>query len=891
MKRYIFAIVLIFLLALSAFSQVKRVGNQIFINDELTPLTMATHVTDVNDIPLYKDLGFNCLLLELNSRGSYALEWADNMIKSAQEHDLYVLLSFADGTWCNDLFYDPYDEEYLTRVNRYVSTIVTRYKNYDNLIGYVINSIPEDKYAAFNDTFQRFIELRYGTLEEVKKAWSVTITSDQVGGDIEALNRTSQINLPSLSMLSTLSIEQLLMLATKVEIAEKVLSDYSDFLNGIKKRDSYLQMYFAIRYGDNLVNALTHWNLYNSSWSFEKWEDITKEKILARENSAPNSIPSLLFDLSEFYGSRYPLLIEHWAKQIRSHDDSGRLIFAGSHKNYKTISNVPHTVDGVYTEYFTDSMEFDMLSQTSHRIDIARHGNRFAVIAGITANINQASLINSSYSAATHGACGLSVSNWESVKRNNQLLMADVLADIKNRELLSKIPTPTVAFVYQPYAPGPFSGRNGGGYGYLPSHQHPGSGLLFYTLRNGSKFGQFDFLNDDDLADIDLTKYSVIIMPNAYYVSNRAAMNLERFILNGGGVVADAGLSARQMNDKIYFLSESMQRIFNLANGKGEQRVGYNLDPAYNNPVFPSLIPGFRSQGVANSYTVQNMSAMIPLSRTTLLFKMTKDKKNVQAELKPKEILLARETFGVFIREYDTPYYKDGILTYKNGFAIYAPFNLYRYWPVTDLVFNQFHTDLFSRNSKVEMTLPIGLIPNTSEVATYADGSMIIWGKDNNVPRLNFRNETLQLYDINNGQVTINKNAISNAILYNSGLHVITPLPIFIHSTENIRYVTTANFDINPELIKWDINIVGEKEITLSVKSVRGYKIIPGSEHEVLIASGGHVPIILKITGNRNGELVFNLPARALSIWIRPMEETDEIPWTDVNVDAIADKP
>ena len=886
MKKYIFIIFLILTFALSAFSQIKKVGNQIFINDKLTPLTMATNVLDAADIPLYKKLGFNCLLIELNSRGAYALEWADSMMSAAQENDLYVIISFAEGTWCNDLFYDPYDEEYLTRVDRYISTIVPRYKNYDNLIGYVINSIPEDKYAAFNDTFQRFIELRYGTLEEVRKAWSVTISSDHMRtGDTS--DRMEQINLPSLSMLSTLSIEQLLRLSTKVEIAEKVLSDYSDFLEGIKKRDSYLQFYFYERYGGNLANALTHWNIYYSSWTFETWEEITKDKILARETEAPNSIPSLLFDLSEFYGSRYPLLIEYWTDRIKSHDNSDRLIFAGSHRNYKTISNVPHCVNGVYTEYFADSMEFDMLSQSSHRTDIARHGNRFAVITGVNADINQQSLLNSSYSAATHGACGLSVSNWDSVKRNHQALMADVLFDLKNRELLGKVPSPTVAFVYQPYSPGPFSGKNGGGYGYLPSKNHPGAGLLFYTLRNGSSFGQFDFLNDDDLAEKDLSNYSVIIMPNAYYVSPRAAFNLEWFILNGGGVLADAGISSRQANDKMHFLPENMQRIFNLANGKGEQRVGYNLDPAYNNPKFPSLIPGFRSQGVANSYTVQRMSAMIPLPKTTLLFKMTKEKKNVTAELRPREILPAKETFGIFLREYDTPYYKDGQLAYKNGFAIYAPFNLYRYWPTTDLVFNQLHTDLFARDAKVEMTLPIGLIPNTSEVATYADGSMILWGKDSTIPRLNFRNENLRLYDINNGQITTSKSGISTATLHNSGLHTITPLPMFIHSTVNVNSVTTSGFEISHALIRWNMNIIGDKEITLSVKSVRDYEISPDSLHEIVIAAGGSAPIVYKITANKDGELIFDLPAKSVNIWVRPLESKSEPQLIEVNVDAI----
>jgi len=853
--------------------QIEQRGNQLYIDDKLTPITMATELNSSEDIILYKSLGFNTICLKINSRGNVLLERYDQMIKQSEDLGLYVIIEFAEGTWCEEYYYDPYNEEYLDAVELFVKTIVNRYKDSKNLIGYIINSIPESKYAAFNDTFTGYLRNRYGNIEALTNSWSANQTtnwsSNQTSADISSGIRTP---ITSFDLISANTIDGIIAMHKNPESIRIIREDYNSYMQTIIKRNYYMREFFIYRFGSDLNNMRIRWKLDRLTWTFESWDDLTKTAIINRERDSSGSIPTLLFDLSEFYMSRYPLLIGFWADSIKKSDNSNRLIFAGSHEYYRTLCNIPQTgiINGVYTQYLPKTLEVDIHSQNPHRIDIARHGNKFIVIAGVDAAFGFSSLQNACYSAAMRGACGIAINNWNDIKDNGRDFVRDTLADFDIRSLLGRSPEPTAAFVYIPYGSGPGSSlkANGNTYGYLPSTVYPGGGQLFHTLKNGTIFGQFDYLNDDDLKTLNPKKYKVIIMPNAFNISAESADKLNDFCNMGGTLLADAGLAMRQADDNKYMLPKNMLSLFGLVNGKGTKRVLYNLDPYSWDKRFPSLRPGIHSLGRNDGYTVREMGAMIPLHETTLLFEMVKKKEFTTKQARIREILPTVETDGVYLRAKD-----------NDGMAIYAPFNLYELWPATDNLFTSFHHDLFARDAKVRFSSSVQLISSNSEIATFLDGSIAVWSKNMSNPRINIANADMWLYSSLNAIAVLDNNRTTSVQFSISGYHTIQKMPIFVNQILDIDNLNIAvsEFKNIGNTMEFNISVNGMGKIDVTAVSSSIYNIENSSAHTVIIGSNSRNTITKTVFADNKGRVSFDIPNGTSHIWIQPEKQPAQI--------------
>ena len=126
--------------------------------------------------------------------------------------------------------------------------------------------------------------------------------------------------------------------------------------------------------------------------------------------------------------------------------------------------------------------------------------------------------------------------------------------------IFSMLPQPTIAVLYQPYAEG--LGAVSQVYGLLkrPTNEPL---PLFRELRFGTKYGQVAYLTEADMGNTNLSRYGVILAPFSANIPVATQKRLERYVRNGGVLLADVGYAALQ-NNSITDIPDSAKELFGL---------------------------------------------------------------------------------------------------------------------------------------------------------------------------------------------------------------------------------------------------------------------------------------------------------------------------------------
>ncbi|HEY3379652.1 MAG TPA: hypothetical protein VGL77_19425 [Armatimonadota bacterium] len=837
-------------------------GNQLLIDGQPATLTFARGCQTVADLPMYRALGFNTLLVTADSPGSRQLTNLETLADAAAKAGLFVLVELTNGVWSADQYADMRDKNYAENATYFLNAVIPRLSKHPNVVGWVISTADEAQSLSSLGTFVDYLKRKYGTVENLKDAWS---DRNEDGHVIAAPPVTS------FALLTVLPLDRLLHLSASKAVNEKIIADVTAYQGLIKARNSYFQAAMQQRY-QSLEELTLNWQCADD-WQYDSWDTLTIESVLKHAQSHPLASPQSMLALARFQLDAPVVLMDWWAKQLALRDP-GRLVFAGGQHSYRTIISLPHSVNGVLTECYPGYAEADLEMQNPHAIDMARRGNQFIVLAGVQAHSSDpAGLASAMYTAAVHGAAGICITDWAALRNGTEGASGDYaatvhasLADMQRRDLLGRAPLPTIAIVYSPYAPGPRGGKRAI-YGYLPDFLYPGPGMLFFYLRGGTRFGQFDYLAADDLTRVPLTRYQTILLPSALDVPEAAQRALLSFVQGGGTVVADIGAGTVQANGNFYFLPEGLMNLFHVVNVPGIKHVRQNLEVYQPHARFPSLHAGLRTNGIAGGYMIAQAVMVTPLAGAQLLFSTVEDNHLGKPTVRARAVLPVKPTYGVFANQFGL------------GYAVYAPFALYQLWLPGNWLFGEFHQDLFSRGASVALQRPIDFIPSLASVSRYADGSVFVWTRDQTRPEVEVSNSARRLYDVRQGHCELGEE--TTRLCYDiSGFHVANPLPIWVKPTPaTVRFVTNQ---IDRRMMDFDLEVTGEAEdrSSLTLRIGNGlYPVTPNSRHRLLLTGLADTQTALLDTdetmtlqADAHGVLIVNTTAARCRVRLIPLD-------------------
>jgi hypothetical protein len=810
---------------------VAQQGNALLIDGLPTVLTFARGCTDPAQVPAYRAQGFNTLLVRVDSPGTIALENARELLAAGEEAGLYLLVELANGNWSEGELACLSDKEYLETAEYFVDSVVADLQRYPRLLGWIISTVEEGRLITNMMTIGEFLERRYKTTDELNAAWSVK----------EGSGRVFRSRVTSFGVLTEKEVERLANTAP-AETGRVIRRQLDDYRRLHATRDADFLLYLK-RYYNTAAEVNARWG-----FKFSEWEKISVEVLERREREQPgSSLPSQL-ELARYKSEVRRHLLDWWAQQIRVRDPD-RLVFGGGMTDYRGMSNLPASLNGVFTECYPGTAEVDVEGHNPHAIDIARHGNRRIVLAGISArDAEPFRFVYYLYGAALHGAAGIGVNDWETVSRSDILrgALAKSLGDIDARKLLGRSPAPRIAIVYTPYTPGRYtSGRPL--YGYLPPFISDGPGNLIFRLRNGTSYGQIDYLSPEDLVQAPLSRYAVVLLLSALDLPRPSMLALTRYVGSGGLLLADVGAGTLQANGNHLSLPPELTQLFRVQNYDtrlSEDRL--NLEVYRSTPLFPRLVAGMRTLGLYEGFAVRFSARFRPVEGSDLLFALVAKRGFDRPVPRPYKPLPRVPTRGIFIAGHG------------NGLAIFAPMPLYQCWLPGNMLFEEFHRDLFGRNADTMFRRPIDFLPPRAALSRYADGSVALWTRDEVQPVAWVRNPERVVYNLPGGSCEIMAGG-TNLSCGSSGYHLAEPLPVRIARMDLPVIVRVLQADAAGLVLQFRAkdDLAGEV-ITLEIGD-GAYRVAPGSAHRLIWltdADGGEIAA----TADENGLLHIDVP-------------------------------
>ena len=869
-------------------------GNVLLIDGHATPLLFARNGpgTDARDLAAYRALGFNTLLVRIDSSGPAPLAAAEQLMSAAEQQGLYLLVELCNGHWSAEQSPDTRMAEYQTAAGRYLDNVIPRLAKHPNLVGWVISTVDEARFSCNILNFADYLRQKYGGEADVLDAWSV---KDNDGNVIAAPLKFNFTLINQVSLANYISAFATIASPQGKEVPELIRADYTAYQALCAARDAAFHQYLARKYLSP-AGVAAAWRC-KYTWAVRGWQDLTQASILKHEHDRPGSSPASLLELASYQASFSPALMGWWSNALLQRD-AQHLLFAGAQFSYRTLISLPHTLNGVLTECYPGVAEADIDTQNPQAIDIARRGNQFIVLAGILAqNIDADRLTNAIVTAAVHGAAGVCLTDWpaltdttqgEATARVRDAVQSTFTA-MRQLALWGLVPAAKTAIVYSPYLPGPPGGRTHGLYGYLtPSVLFPSARLPFFTFREGCGAGLVDYLAVGDLLNTTLlNRYAVVMLPSVFDLPVNAdpRLDTQQALLTyarqaGHTVVADLGVGTMQANRDFYNLPVTMVQLLNIRNVS--QHIGIeftkeNLTP--DQPFtarFPTLHPGFRSMGIGSGgYVVTHSVPMLPLPHTSLIFDFTKGTGfNTPPAIHAPTILSLKPTRGVFIfhQSMDTQGPANG------GYAIFFPFPLYQNWvPGLDPIFDEFHHDLLGLNADALLTCPNDFFPVLTEMGSYDDGSLIVWTKQLTRPALTRLTPERKLYlTTADGQGNLGPQA-TNFQFQTAGFHLLRPLPL----TPADISAPPFSYSVTQYSARGvDLHILGcddgqPRSLTLRLGS-GAYPVAPGAQHLLTISTESTSQTVA-LTADADpahpeqGILTLALPAGACRVQLTPV--------------------
>ncbi|MHB0935866.1 MAG: hypothetical protein ACYC6A_05700 [Armatimonadota bacterium] len=826
------ALLLVFLLGRGLAMNVSQQGNLLLVDGKPATLTFARGCTNPADVPAYRAQGFNTLLVRVDSPGTVAMESAQALLDAAEKEGLYSLVELANGSWSDGDLACLSDREYLETAEYFLDTAMDGLRGYPHLVGWIVGTVEEGRLITNVPTVGEFMRQRYGTLEKLNAAWSQETDN----------GKPFKARVPSFGSLTEQGVEALA--NGSPPAIEKVIRRQLEAYRALRAMNDTDFQHYLKRYYQNVNQVNTRWG-----FKFPEWSRISVDVIKRRglQQSDP-ALPAQL-DLARYKSEVRRYLLEWWAQQILVRDED-RLVFAGGMTDYRGMSNLPPQINGVFTECYPGVTEVDPELHNPHASDIARHGNRFIVLAGISArNAEPYQFAYYLYGAAMHGASGIGVNDWDTVSGSPVFsgVLAKSLQDIGERGLLGRTPASRIGIVYTPYAPGQYTSGGRPLYGYMPPFTTDGPGTLMFMLRNGTCYGQIDYLSAEDLALVPLSRYQVLLLITALDTPPIAMQALTQYVSNGGLLIADIGAGTLQANGNHIALPAPFMQLFRVQNRDTRFTEGrYNLEMYRSHPLFPRLVPGLRTLGLFGGYAVRYTARFVPLEGSDIFFTLTSSKGYARPEPHPYKPLPRVPTRAVFISGYG------------KGLVLFAPLPLYQCWLPGNVLFEEFHRDLFGRNADIMFQRPIDFLPPRGALTRYADGSVAMWAKDDMPPIVWLRNPERRVYRLPGGFCEVMPVA-TNLYSGSPGYHLAEPLPVRITRMDLPVSVGVLQADDKALMLQFRIqdDIAGEV-ITVEVGDGT-YRVAPGSVHR-LIWLTDHDGGEKEITADQHGLLHVDVP-------------------------------
>ena len=632
---------------------------------------------------------------------------------------------------------------------------------------------------------------------------------------------------------------------------------------------SYLRKWYAS------LNAL------NGSWgtTYTQWDGMTLDAARDVDSGLPYGIGRASVDSASYREVAYADALSLWARVIRAADPR-RLILAAALPDYRSMASVPAAFDGMVLETYPTTAEADWETHNVQAVDIARRANRFAAVQTleVSAETTEAEAASWAGLALAHGATGVAFSSWSAVRDSEGLRSAlPWIARMVVEQGYPVVPRAQMAVVYEPVAGGAMM-RGRALYGYLDGVT-PGSPTnLFAAARWGSRYGLLDVVRSDDLVEVDLSQYGMIIAPMVFYLTDKSQLALHNYVLRGGVLVVDAGIGMYQAEGRTDSMPSVIREILGLryldlgglgqeGATRGEVIYGETYDPAAPTETVP-LAPGQEGKETDPALTrfVQGMELFL-----------------TQADV-------AQYLGEDFVSDDEAGFRVKGL---GKGFAVYSPEFLYDNWDASYADFNDFHDRVFAHGSDLEITEPEGMWPGVA--ATFCEGWSVGVASPYGVPTsVLARGAGNQMYWVPSGAVRLYSAATGDRVEllfpgWPLARAVTVPIYVWPLAEEGVAAVSVVRYDRDGiELVlngTWnaarvqggEVEMVGGEAtpVAIEVKSGR-YRVSPDSVHRVVVQQGprGRMSREWEVMPNPDtGALVIEDTIGQTRIIIEPVED------------------
>lgn len=445
----------------------------------------------------------------------------------------------------------------------------------------------------------------------------------------------------------------------------------------------------------------------NEAWGarLPTWAQITLKTPEALDATAVHKVGRASVEVADFKAAAYHEVMAHWLSAIRAADPL-RPVLTGRVSLYRSLLSVPEGYDVICVSMPPSVLEADYLGHNMQALDIARRGGKFAVLAvleppvpGMTAHADDR-LKDWVNLAAVHGACGVAFAPLESLEdglyverrqRDRDQRIGSALRATAGM-LWGETPRATTAVLYSPYAAG-FEVTAQPVYGYLRGLLPGQPSNLLGDLARGTRWGVVDVLGVGDLASSDLARYGAILAPTCLSLPPEAGAALDRYVAQGGLLLADLGLGMAQsgaweLPPQPWAQWLGLAEITGLSIKVGNLRVGETL------VELPSVRRGMVSRGTYR--TGAGGSSGPATGRLTYTFG------GPTAEVRLLEGALPLAVAGVRFDQERRPLFS-GLIANRSGrgLTLYATHTLWADWPLSDPLSQALHGDLLARRARV----------------------------------------------------------------------------------------------------------------------------------------------------------------------------------------------
>ncbi|HOF88653.1 MAG TPA: hypothetical protein PLZ36_11210, partial [Armatimonadota bacterium] len=260
-------LLLLSLAAAFAFTPARR-GNELLIDGQPTALTFARGCDAVADVPAYRAVGFNTLLVRVDSPAPAKLDYARALMDAARDAGLYVLLELVPGNWTMERRAALNDEEYADHVAYFLDTVIPELKDHPRVIGWLVSTVREGQLVSDVGTFNAFLRDKYGTVKNLCDAWSTAKTlSDQD-------TRVYRARVPSFEVLTERNA--VAFDGGQAGIRQHIVADVQAYQQSVHARDADFQRYLRARY-PSIERLNAEWN-----FQFEAWDSVRVATLLKR---------------------------------------------------------------------------------------------------------------------------------------------------------------------------------------------------------------------------------------------------------------------------------------------------------------------------------------------------------------------------------------------------------------------------------------------------------------------------------------------------------------------------------------------------------------------------------------------------------------------------------